>query len=60
MSVFSLETRVNNPVTVKHVEEICTEMGVTVHETDKDALKILLGVFHESMEGLMELPCKYQ
>lgn len=56
MSVFSLETRANNPVMVKNVDEICSGLGVTIKDSEKEEYKTLLAVFHESMESLMALP----
>jgi amidase len=60
MSVFSLETRAGNPVTIKDVEEICAGLGVTIKDEEKEEYKTLLAVFHESMESLMDLPGKQQ
>ncbi len=59
MSVFSLETRGNNPVTSKDVDTICTGLGVTIRPEEKDAYTTLLKVFHESMESLMDMPGKH-
>jgi len=56
MSVFSLDTRPGNPVTVKDVDEICAGLGVTIKDEEKEEYKTLLAVFHESMENLMDLP----
>lgn len=56
MSVFSLETKAGNPVTVADVDEICAGLGVTIKESEKEEYKTLLAVFHESMESLMALP----
>ncbi len=56
MSVFSLESRENNPVTTKDVDQICAGLGVTIQPEEKDAYTTLLKVFHESMESLMDMP----
>lgn len=60
MSVFSLETRAGNPVTVKDVDDICAGLGVTIKDEEKEEYKTLLAVFHESMESLMDLPGEQQ
>lgn len=56
MSVFSLDTRANNPVTTKDVDEICSGLGVTIPDSEKESYRTLLAVYHESMESLMAMP----
>lgn len=55
MSVFTLDTKPSNPVTIKHVDDICDSLGVTIRADEKEAYRTLLAVYHESMESLMAL-----
>ena len=55
MSVFTLDTRADNPVTARHVDDLCASMGVTIREDEKESYRTLLAVYHESMESLMAL-----
>ncbi|RFU30447.1 hypothetical protein B7463_g5915, partial [Scytalidium lignicola] len=59
MSVFTLETRADNPVTLKDVDEICTGLGVSIQDDEKESYRTLLAVYHESMESLMAIPDYY-
>lgn len=56
MSVFTLETKSNNPVTIQHVDDLCASMGVTIREEEKESYRTLLAVYHESMESLLAIP----
>lgn len=56
MSVFSLETRKDNPVTTADIDSLCSSINVTLPESEKEAYRTLLAVYHESMESLMAIP----
>jgi amidase len=56
MSVFSLEYSKSNPVTIETLNEVSNSIGVSLKEEEKDEYHRLLAVFHESVEGLMDLP----
>lgn len=55
MSVFTLDTRPDNPVTIQHVDDLCSSMGVTIRNEEKESYRTLLAVYHESMESLIAL-----
>lgn len=55
MSVFTLDTRADNPVTIKHVDDICDSLGVSIRDDEKESYRTLLAVYHESMESLLAL-----
>ncbi|KAH8881062.1 amidase signature enzyme [Thozetella sp. PMI_491] len=55
MSVFTLDTKKDNLVTVQVLDEACTELGVAVPVTEKESYRTLLAVFHEAAEDLMSL-----
>jgi amidase len=55
MSVFSLEYSPDNPVTLRHVEEACSSIGVAIPENEKKDFHTLLAVYHESMAKLMAM-----
>lgn len=59
MSVFSLDTRADNPVTLKDVDEICSSLGVSIQDNEKESYRTLLAVYHESVESLMAIPGIY-
>jgi amidase len=58
MSVFTLDVRKDNPVTIAEVDSLCDQLGVKLPENEKESYKTLLGVYHESMEALMALEGK--
>ena len=56
MSVFTLDTRSDNPVTTADLDVVCAELGVTIPDSEKESYRTLLAVYHESVEGLLALP----
>jgi amidase len=56
MSVFTLDTKSDNPVTIKDVDDICASLGVTICEDEKESYRTLLAVYHEATESLMAIP----
>jgi amidase len=58
MSVFSLDTSYGNPVTKETVENLCSKLGVTIEETEKEDYRRLLAVFHDASEQLMAMDGK--
>lgn len=56
MSVFSVVPRDGNPVTVDTLDDVCTRLGVTIKEDEREDYHKLLAVFHESAEELMAMP----
>lgn len=56
MSVFTFDTRPDNPVTTTELERVCDKLGVTVADAEKEDYRRLLAVFHEAAEGLTALP----
>ncbi|RDW80917.1 amidase-4 [Coleophoma crateriformis] len=56
MSVFSLDYRADNPVTVEQVDDLAASLGVKITDAqEKEDLHRLLAVYHESTEQLMAL-----
>ncbi|KAH7080441.1 amidase signature domain-containing protein [Paraphoma chrysanthemicola] len=55
MSVFSLETSQGNPVTAETVDKLCSQLGVTIEEKEKEDYRRLLAVFHDASEQLMAM-----
>ena len=55
MSVFSLDASHGNPVTKETLERLCTELGVSIEEKEKEDYRRLLAVFHDASEQLMAL-----
>jgi hypothetical protein len=55
MSVFSLHASHGNPVTKQTVEQLCSKLGVTIEEKDKEDYRRLLAVFHDASEQLMAM-----
>lgn len=58
MSVFSLDYRPDNPVTLQQVDDLGASLGVTIDAKERDDLHRLLAVFHESTEQLMAMDGK--
>lgn len=58
MSVFTLDVRAGNPVTVKDLDEVCDTLGVSICEEEKESYTTLLAVYHDSMSDLMAIPGK--
>jgi amidase len=58
MSVFSLDTSLGNPVTKETVEKLCSKLGVTIEEKEKEDYRRLLAVFHDASEQLMAMDGK--
>jgi len=55
MSVFSLDASHGNPVTKETLEGLCSELGVSIEESEKEDYRRLLAVFHDASEQLMAL-----
>lgn len=55
MSVFSLDTSQGNPVTKETVDQLCSRLGVTIEEKEKEDYRRLLAVFHDASEQLMAM-----
>lgn len=55
MSVFTLDAAPGNPVTTETVEKLCTELGVSLKDDEKEEYRRLLAVFHDSSEQLMAM-----
>jgi len=55
MSVFTLEAAQGNPVTVGTVDKLCTDLGVTLQDAEKEEYRKLLAVFHDASQALLEM-----
>jgi len=55
MSVFSLDTSHGNPVTKDTVDQLCSKLGVSIEEKDKEDYRRLLAVFHDASAQLMAM-----
>jgi len=55
MSVFTLDPAAGNPVTTATVDKLCSELGVTLRDEEKDEYTRLLAVFHDATEQLMSM-----
>ncbi|KAF2034943.1 amidase signature enzyme [Setomelanomma holmii] len=55
MSVFSLDASHGNPVTKETVDKLCSKLGVTLEEKEKEDYRRLLAVFHDASEQLMAM-----
>lgn len=55
MSVFSLDAKQGNPVTAETVEKLCSQLGVTIEEKEKEDYRRLLAVFHDAGEQLLAM-----
>jgi amidase len=55
MSVFSLNTSHGNPVTKETVDKLCSQLGVTIKDDEKEDYRRLLAVFHDASEQLMAI-----
>lgn len=55
MSVFSLDTSHGNPVTKETVDKLCSQLGVTIKDNEKEDYRRLLAVFHDASEQLMSI-----
>ena len=58
MSVFSLEAAHGNPVTSETVDRLCSQLGVSIDPSEKEAYTRLLAVFHDASEHLISLEGK--
>ncbi|CAK7204866.1 hypothetical protein SEUCBS139899_007628 [Sporothrix eucalyptigena] len=56
MSVFTLDTKPGNPVTVAHLDAVAESLGVTIADSEKESYRTLLAVYHEAAETLFSLP----
>lgn len=59
MSVFTLDAAQGNPVTTETVNELCSELGVTLKDEEREEYRRLLAVFHDASEQLMEMEGEY-
>jgi amidase len=55
MSVFTLEAAKGNPVTAETVDKLCSELGVTLKDTEKEEYRKLLAVFHDASQALLDM-----
>lgn len=55
MSVFSLDARQGNPVTTGSVDKLCSDLGVTLKDAEKEEYTRLLAVFHDASEALLQM-----
>lgn len=55
MSVFTLDPTHGNPVTSETVDKLCSELGVSLKDDEKDEYTRLLAVFHDASEQLMAM-----
>jgi amidase len=55
MSVFSLNAKAGNPVTADTVENLCSQLGVSIEKEHEEDYRRLLAVFHDACESLMEM-----
>ena len=55
MSVFSLDVSQANPVTTKTVDNLCSQLGVSIAEQEKEDYRRLLAIFHDASEQLMAM-----
>lgn len=53
MSVFSFDVSHGNPVTKQTVDKLCSQLGVSIEEQEKDDYRRLLAIFHDASEQLM-------
>ncbi|CAK7227169.1 hypothetical protein SBRCBS47491_006478 [Sporothrix bragantina] len=56
MSVFTLDTKPGNPVTLETLESVIAGLGVTIADSEKEDYRTLLAVYHEAAETLFSLP----
>ena len=56
MSVFSVNPKEGNHVTLAVLDDACKALGVSIKDEEKEDYRKLLAVFHESAEELMEMP----
>lgn len=56
MSVFSINPKEDNPVTLAVLDDACQALGVTIKDEEREDYRKLLAVFHESAEELMKMP----
>ena len=55
MSVFSLNAKAGNPVTTDTVNELCSQLDVSIEKEHEEDYRRLLAVFHDACESLMEM-----
>ena len=58
MSVFSLDVSQANPVTTETVDNLCSQLGVSIAEQEKEDYRRLLAIFHDASEQLMAMDGK--
>jgi amidase len=56
MSVFSIAPREGNPVTSQVLDSVCSSLGVSIEDDERDEYRTLLAVFHDAAEELMAVP----
>lgn len=56
--MFTLEARSGNPVTTQTVDALCSQLGVTIYDHEKEDYRKLLAVFHDASEQLMAMDGK--
>lgn len=55
MSVFTLEAAQGNPVTTHTVDKLCSDLGVTLKNAEKEEYRKLLAVFHDATQALLDM-----
>jgi amidase len=55
MSVFSLDVKHGNPVTSNTVDQLCSQLGMSIDAEEKEEYRRLLAIFHDASEQLMAM-----
>lgn len=55
MSVFSVDPKAGNPVTMEVLHSVCQDLGVKLKKEEREDYRRLLAVFDESARELMEM-----
>jgi hypothetical protein len=55
MSVFSLDTSHGNPVKIETLDKLCSQLGVSIKDQEKEDYRRLLAVFHDASEQIMAM-----
>lgn len=55
MSVFSLDAKQGNPVTIETLDGLCSQLRVQIEDNEKEDYRRLLAVFHDASEQLMSM-----
>lgn len=60
MSVFSLDASHGNPITTETLDKLCSQLGMSIDEKEKEDYRRLLAVFHDASEQLMAMDGRLQ